>query len=104
MTRVRTASFLWFLAHDLRLSVRAFNAQFRGLSRVRIIAILLGAVVLAHALAWPAARQLQFAVHDLGGREHIEAWVAAGVVVSSDHDPRSGDGERHAHALRARRF
>ncbi len=82
MTMARTASFLWFLAHDLRLSIRAFDAQFRGLSRVRVIAIFLGAVALTHALAWPAARHLQLAVREPGGREHIELWVAAGVVVS----------------------
>ncbi len=78
----RTSSFLWFLAHDLRLSIRAFDAQFRGLSRVRVLAILLGAVALTHALAWPAARRLALAVRDQGGREQIEIWVAAGVVVS----------------------
>ena len=76
------ASFLWFLAHDLRLSIRAFNAQFRGLSRVQIIAILLGAIALAHALAWPVARQLQLAVQESAGPDQIETWVAAGVVVS----------------------
>jgi ABC-2 type transport system permease protein len=82
MSAARAASFLWFVAHDLRLSVRAFEAQFRGLSRAGIVAILSGAVVVAHALAWPAARQLQFAVRDPGGREQIEVWIAAGVVVS----------------------
>jgi ABC-2 type transport system permease protein len=82
MKRARPASFLWFLAHDLRLSIRAFEAQFRGLSRVRIVAILFGSVALAHVLAWPAARRLQLAVQDPGGRDRIETWVAAGVVVS----------------------
>ena len=82
MTAGRAGSFLGFLAHDLRLSVRAFEAQFRGLSRVRIGAVLLGALAVAHALAWPAARQLQLAVREPGGRERIEVWIAAGVVVS----------------------
>lgn len=78
----RTSSFIWFLAHDLRLSIRAFDAQFRGLSRLRIIAIFFGAVALTHALAWPVARHLQLVVREPRGREHIEIWVAAGVVVS----------------------
>ena len=82
MTTPRPSSFLWFLAHDLRLSVRAFNAQFEDLSRVRIVAIFLGAVALTHALAWPAARHLQLAALEPGGREHVEIWVAAGVLVS----------------------
>ena len=82
MTSARTTSFLRFLAHDLRLSIRAFDTQFRGLSRIRILAILLGAVALMHALAWPAARQLQLAVRVPGGRDQIETWVAAGVVLS----------------------
>src|ERR1700722_15259525 len=78
----RTSSFIWFLAHDLRLSIRAFDAQFRGLSRLRIIAIFFGAVALTHALAWPVARHLQLVVQEPRGREHTEIWVAAGVVVS----------------------
>lgn len=78
----RTSSFIWFLAHDLRLSIRAFDAQFRGLSRLRIIAIFFGAVALTHALAWPVARYLQLVVREPRGREHIEIWVAAGVAVS----------------------
>jgi ABC-2 type transport system permease protein len=82
MSAVRTASFFWFLAHDLRLSVRAFEAQFRGLSRVRIVAILLGCVAVAHALAWPVARQLELAVREPAGRERIEVWIAGGVVVT----------------------
>jgi ABC-2 type transport system permease protein len=76
------SSFIWFLAHDLRLSLRAFAAQFRGLSRLRIIAIFFGAVALTHALAWPVVRHLQLVVREPRGREHIEIWVAAGVVVS----------------------
>jgi ABC-2 type transport system permease protein len=82
MTRPRPGSLLWFLAHDLRLSIRAFEAQFRGLSRVRVVAIIFGAVALTHALAWPAAWRLQLAVQDPGGRGRVETWAAAGVVVS----------------------
>jgi ABC-2 type transport system permease protein len=82
MTTARKASFLWFLAHDLRLSFRAFDARFRGLSRIKIIAIFVGAIALMHALAWPVAWHVQLAVKVPGGREQIEIWVAAGVVVS----------------------
>jgi ABC-2 type transport system permease protein len=46
------------------------------------IALFAGAVLLTHGLAWPAARQLQLAVSDPATREHLEVWVAGGVVVS----------------------
>ena len=82
MMTPRASSFIWFLAHDLRLSIGAFDAQFRGLSRLQIVAICFGAVALTHALAWPVARYLQLVVQGPGGREHIEIWIAAGVVVS----------------------
>ena len=82
MSAMRTGSLSWFLGHDLRLSVRAFEAQFRGLSRARIVVILFVWAAVAHALAWPAARQLELVVRAPGGRESIEVWVAAAVVVS----------------------
>lgn len=61
---VRRGSFLWLVAHDLRLNWRRFVDMFGGAAPGRALMLAgLGALVL-HALAWPA---LPYLAHHLQG-------------------------------------
>ena len=58
-------SFIWLLAHDLRMNWRGFTGMFGSLSARRAILALVAAVVALHALAWPAARWIVTHIHNL---------------------------------------
>jgi ABC-2 type transport system permease protein len=56
-------SFLWLLAHDVRVNWRRFAGMF-GAARPRTIAfVLVGGGILMHLAAWPAVRWAQPLVH-----------------------------------------
>ena len=48
-------TFLWLIAHDLRLSGRRFRAMFRSMSMTKIVLVMLSALGAFHLLAWPFA-------------------------------------------------
>ena len=48
-------TFLWLIAHDLRLSGRRFRAMFRSMSIAKIVLVMCSALGAFHLLAWPFA-------------------------------------------------
>ena len=75
---VRPASFLWFAAHDLRVSMRRVRAFF-GKSNPAVIAAILGAALLVfHGLAFLAARAAMDYIGD--GFHSLYPTVAAAML------------------------
>ena len=53
--RLPPGSFLWLVAHDLRLSARRFRGLFGKLHGATIVLVVAAAMILFHLLAWPVA-------------------------------------------------
>ena len=56
--RLKPGSFLWLLAHDLRLNWRGLTDMFKGAGPGRVRLALIAAAILMHLAAWPAVRWL----------------------------------------------
>ena len=56
--RLPPGSFLWLVAHDLRLSARRFRGLFGKLHEATMALVIVVAIVLLHLLAWPVATWL----------------------------------------------
>jgi ABC-2 type transport system permease protein len=76
----RTGSFLWLLAHDLRLSWRRFHGMFGKLRPRTILLIVASAVLSFHALAWPLSRMFTGANMDVGDGRLFYPALASGVL------------------------
>lgn len=80
--KLRPGSVPWFLAHDLRQSVRGVASLFGGLSRFKTVALVLAVGVSVHLMAWPAAWWIDDLRTNAAGEARIELWFAAGTVMS----------------------
>lgn len=59
-------SFLWFVAHDVRLHWRRFSDMLGGVGAIGLAGLLAGGVILLHLVAWPAVLWLGPHVHGEG--------------------------------------
>ncbi len=75
---MRPATFLWFVAHDLRLALRRIQSFLGAIAPVRIALILAAALALFHALAWAAANLALGYAKD--GREELYPSVATAAL------------------------
>ena len=73
-------SFGWLVQHDLRLGWRRFRAMFRRLPGWGIFALLAGAVMVFHAIGWPAALWLARLEADPLGQGSFYAALASGTI------------------------
>ena len=71
-------SFLWFVAHDLRQHWRSLEGLFGGLSRGKVALLLGAAILVLHAIAYPAVLWLNPA--DGGASGQPPAYLAAGAL------------------------
>jgi len=75
----RPGSFLWLVAHDLRLNWRGLTDVFKGSSSQRIAMLLLAAAAVLHLLAWPAVRWLA-PVFDGGSKGAVQLAAVVGAI------------------------
>ncbi len=80
--KLRPGTVRWFLAHDLRQSIRGVASLFGGLSSIKIAALMVAAGVSVHLMAWPAAWWIDDLRANAAGEAQIEMWFAAGTVMS----------------------
>ena len=66
--------------HDLRVSFRRFFAQLDKASKGAAFAIVGGALLIFHLLAWPAAGWLAAAQNEAGGTSRVDTAAAAGAL------------------------
>jgi ABC-2 type transport system permease protein len=89
----RPGTFVWFLGHELRLSWRQFRGLFHNFSTSKTIAIILGVLVVFHALAWPLAHWFHAIETDgarhfyipslIAGYLFVLPWIIAQALTSS---------------------
>ncbi len=77
----QTGTFLWFVAHDLRLNWRRFVDMFGGATPGRALALAALGVLALHALAWPAVPYL--AEHVQGEATAATSRLALGALLIS---------------------
>jgi ABC-2 type transport system permease protein len=73
--KLKSGSFLWFVAHDLRQHWRGLQGLFGGLSRSKVALLLIAAILTLHALAYPAALWING-----GSGDALPAYMASGVL------------------------
>jgi ABC-2 type transport system permease protein len=61
--RLAPGSFLWLVAHDVRLNWRRFADMLGGASVVGLTGLLVGGVLILHLVAWPALLLLEPHIH-----------------------------------------
>jgi len=72
---MKPGAFLWFVAHDLRQHWRSLEGLFGGLSRGKVALLIGAAVLVLHAIAYPAALWL-----NSGGAARLPTYLASGVL------------------------